>query len=179
MKFLIPAGLLAMSSLAHADGHPGMVERLAFWAAPELNSLRQDLDRMDQELAALPAIVNVNSGNRTGFQSAAKLPGEDLWVELELPAAQPVDMVVLVPLLARGSTGQVPGFGFPRRFLLEGKDAEGGTLLLMDQTSEDFPHPGPYPVSASCPPGTVLQQIRLTALELWETEVRRSLPSRK
>lgn len=159
-----------MAGLTRAEGHPAWVERLAFWAAPELRSLRQDLARMDRELAALPAIANLNSGNRTGFQSTAKLPGEDLWVELELPTPQPVDQIVLVPLLARGSSGQVPGFGFPRRFLLEGTDADGGTVLLMDETGADFPHPGPWPVSTLCPPDTVLQQIRLTATGLHEDE---------
>ncbi|MES2465805.1 MAG: histidine kinase [Verrucomicrobiota bacterium] len=170
MKYHLLVWLLATGSMAHAADPPPWVERLAFWAAPELRALKDEIDRMDLELARLSPIVSVNSGNRSGFQTAGKTEGQDLQVEVELAAAFPVDSVVLVPLLARGAGGQVPGFGFPRRFLLEGIDADGETVILMDETAQDFPNPGPYPVSAVCRTGTVLQRIRLTATEPWENE---------
>lgn len=154
----LPAGL------AQSAGPPAWVERLAFWAAPELARLKGEFERRDQELAALPVIVNVNSGNRSGFQTTGQEAGEDPWVELELASPGVVDRVVLVPLLARASGGPVAGYGFPRRFLLEGRDAEGGAVILMDESGKDFPNPGAWPVSAVCPPGTVLRSLRLTAV---------------
>ena len=169
MKRKILAVILIMTGGAQAAEPPAWVGRVAFWAAPELERLRQEISALDEALALLPALVCVNSGNRTGFQSAGKAEGEDLWVELELHQTTPVDQVVLVPLLAGGSGGPVRGFGFPRRFLLEGTDAEGGTILLMDETLQDFPNPGPWPVTARCPAGTRLQRIRLTATESWTT----------
>ena len=170
MRLRIMAWLLVAAGMTRAEQNPAWVERLAFWVAPELHALDREVAAMDAELARMPVIAGVNSGNRTGFQSAGKTDGQDLWVELELAAPAAVDSVVLVPLLAKGSSGQMSGFGFPRRFILEGVDEEGETLMLMDETVDDFPNPGLYPVSASCPPGTVLHRIRLTAIEPWKSE---------
>lgn len=156
--------------LGHAAEEPAWVERLAFWAAPQLKSLKQDVAFIDMELAGLPVMAGVNSGNRSGFQSAGNVEGQDLWVEVELANTTLVDTVVLVPLLAKGSSGEVPGFGFPRRFLLEGVDGNGETVVLMDETSREFPKPGLQPVSAQCPAGLSLQRIRLTATEPWESD---------
>ncbi|MES2709636.1 MAG: ATP-binding protein [Verrucomicrobiota bacterium] len=164
--FAITALWLA-SGLARAADHPAWVERLAFWAAPELERLKAEMAATERELAVLPVIVNVNSGNRSGFQTTGQEEegqGQDPWVELELAAATPVDSVVLVPLLARASGGPVSGFGFPERFLLEGTDAEGEPVVLLDETGRDFPNPGAWPVSVVCPPGTVLRRVRLTVV---------------
>lgn len=161
--------LLLTGSLARADENPAWVERLAFWAAPELKALRNQVAAIDQQLSELPVPANVNSGNRTGFQSAGKVADEDLWVELEFPAPVRVDSVVLVPLLAKGSSGQVPGFGFPMQFAVEGINQEGNAVILMDETGANFPNPGIYPVSVACPAGTFLQRIRLTATEPWQS----------
>ncbi len=161
--------LLLSGSLAHAEENPAWVERLAFWAAPELKALRHQVVAIDRQLAELPVPANVNSGNRTGYQSAGKAEDEDLWVELEFPAPVRVDSVVLVPLLAKGSSGQVPGFGFPMRFAVEGVNQEGNAIILMDETGGNFPNPGIYPVSVAGPAGILLQRIRLTATEPWQS----------
>lgn len=125
---------------------------------------------MDRDLETLPIIAGVNSGNRAGFQSAGKADEQAWWVEVELAEAMQVDRVVLVPLLAKGSSGQVEGFGFPRQFVLEGIDTDGDSVLLLDETGKDFPNPGLYPVSVAGPPGIKLQRIRLTATEPWHGE---------
>lgn len=161
--------LLSLSSAASAEP-PLWVERLAFWAAPELKSLKSQVDQIDQDRRLLPSVAGVNSGNRTGFRSAEMVPGGEMWVEVKFTAATPVDTVVMVPLLAKGSSGEVPGFGFPRRFRLEGFDESGQTILLMDETASDYPNPGLYPVAAAGPPGGRLQRIRLTATEPWESD---------
>lgn len=170
MKIHSLVSLLAVFSTAQAAEDPVWVERLAFWSAPEMRALKAESAQIDTDLSRLPAIASLNSGNRTGFQSAGKMEGEELWVEVELAEAQAVDSVVMVPLLAKGSNGLIAGFGFPKRFTLEGIDADGEAVLLMDETAKDFPNPGLYPVTANCPEGTILRQIRLTATAAWEND---------
>lgn len=162
--------LLALGGLAQAVDNPGNVERLAFWAAPELRALKSEVATIDRELLKLPVIAGLNSGNRAGFQTDGEATEKNPWVEVELGAVTPVDTVVLVPLLAKGSGAHASGFGFPRRFVLEGFNQNGETIHLMDETAKDFPNPGLYPVSASCPAGTLLKRIRLTATEPWQIE---------
>jgi signal transduction histidine kinase len=147
---------------------PGWVERLTVWATPELRELDARAAVIGVELAGLPAPAGTNSGIRRGFQTGRTREGEDLWVELALPGAGAADRVVLVPLVAKGARGEVPGYGFPRRFQLEATDEDGEVHLLLDETGDDFPNPGLYPVSAACPPGARIERIRLTATLPWE-----------
>ena len=163
--WLVTPGLLSHS----ADASP-WAERFANVAIPELGSLLLEIDGIDRELAGLSTIPGVNSGNRLGFQSAGKIEGEDIWVELEFAGAVPLDRVVLTPLLGKGVDGPVAGFGFPKRFILEGFDEENQSHHLMDETGGDFPNPGLFPVSAPCPAGVALRRIRLTATESWGSE---------
>lgn len=146
---------------------PVWVERLTVWATPELRTIDGNLHVIAGELAGLPVPAGTSSGTRRGFQTGRIREGEDLWVELALPVAAVADRVVLVPLLAKGARGQVPGYGFPRRFQLEARDEEGEVHVLLDETGDDFPNPGLYPVSAEFPPGIKLSGIRLTATEPW------------
>jgi signal transduction histidine kinase len=162
--WLVTPGLLSQS----ADASP-WAERFANVAVPELESLRLEIEGIDRGLAGLSTIPGVNSGNRLGFQSAGKIEGEDLWFEVELAEATPLDSVVLIPLLGKGVDGPVAGFGFPKRFVLEGFDEEDQSHHLMDETGGDFPNPGFFPVSAPCPAGVVLRRIRLTATESWDS----------
>lgn len=162
--WLVTPGLLSHT----ADASP-WVERLANAGVPELGSLRLEIEAIGLELDGLSTITGVNSGNRLGFQSAGKIAGEDLWLEVELAEATPLDSVVLIPLLGKGVDGPVAGFGFPKRFVLEGFDEEDQSHHLMDETGGDFPNPGFFPVSAPCPAGVVLRRIRLTATESWDS----------
>ena len=146
------------------------VERLANLVVPELGSLRLEIKGIARDLAGLSIITGVNSGNRLGFQSAGKIEGEDLWLEVELAEAMPLDRVVMIPLLGKGMDGPVAGFGFPKRFVLEGFDEEDQSHHLMDETGGDFPNPGFFPISAPCPADVVLRRIRLTATESWDSE---------
>jgi hypothetical protein len=108
--------LLAMPMVAHggvAERPPRWAERIAFWASAKLDRIRGEIQTIDHQLARLPAVAGVNTGNRAGYQSAGIAPGEDPWIEVELPAATPLDRVVLVPMLAKGIEDQDPGFGSP------------------------------------------------------------------
>ena len=167
MRIRIIASLFAFTSLASGAEDPPWVERLAFWAAPELRRLGSEITELHRSLAGLSSVAGVNSGNRTGYQSAGNTEGQDMWVKIELNNPSPVDTVVMIPLLARGTSGEVQGFGFPRRFILQGTDRDGKSVILMDKTAEDFPNPGLYPVSATCPPGTILRSVRLLVVEPW------------
>jgi len=150
---------------------PRWAERVAFWAAADVAGMRREMQTIDRQLAKLPAVAGINSGNRTGYQSAGIPPGGDLWIEVEFPAATPLDRVVLVPLLAKGVEDQDPGFGFPRRFLIEGFTDDGDDpLVLRDETASAFPNPGCYPVSAEVPEGAALRRIRLTATDPWRSD---------
>lgn len=123
---------------------------------------------LETAVAGLPVPASTNTGNRNGFQTGGKVEGEDLWVEVELAREAAVDMVVLMPALTKGAGGEVAGFGFPRRFLLEVFDDEGESRVLMDETGEDYPNPRLYPVVAECPASTRARRVRLTATESWQ-----------
>ncbi len=170
MRPAIAAVLLALAGPAGAVENAAWVERLAFWARPELDSLNRKARRLSARLTRLPSIAAINSGNRTGFQSSGLTEGGDLWVELEFPHPVRADRVVLVPLLAKGASGPVPGFGFPSSFTLAGTDGAGAAIMLMDVSARSFPPPGLYPVNVPCPPGTLLTRIRLTAIRPWRSD---------
>ena len=153
-------------SPSHADV-PGWVERLTFSLSPELRSVEHEIATIDEELKRMPTPLGINSGMQRGFQTGRVLEGEDLWIELTFPEPVEAEMVVLVPMLAKGGEGQVPGYGFPRRFQLEAQDDDGESYLLLDETADDFPNPEWYPVTADCPSGIKLARIRLTAIEPW------------
>lgn len=147
---------------------PRWMERIAFWTTTEIDGLRREIDHIDRQLARLPGLAGINSGNRLGYQTAGIPPGGDPWIEVELESPATLEWVVLVPLLAKGVENQVPGFGFPRRFMLEGFTSDSDEpVILMDKTDAAFPNPGCYPVSAAVPPDVALRRIRLTATEPW------------
>ena len=155
----------------HAAEDPAWVERLAFWAAPQLKSLKKDVAFIDAELANLPVLAGVNSGNRSGFQSAGNVDGTGL-----------VGGGGACRRDAGGHRGPGPaarqGFqwrgcrvsGFRGALCWRDLTRSGETILLMDETSRDFPNPGLYPVSAHCPAGGRLQRIRLTVTEPWDSD---------
>lgn len=164
------ATMLAMHGSLEAQP-PGWIERMAFWKTSELNGLRKEIQSINRQLATLPSVAGINSGERVGFQTAGITPDEDPWIEIELPAGTLLDQVVLVPLLAKGIAELNPGFGFPRRFILEGyAEDTDQPIILRDERARDFRNPACYPVSSAVPAGIALRRIRLTATELWSKE---------
>ncbi len=147
---------------------PRWMERIAFWTDAGFDGLRKEIDRIDRQIARLPGVAGINSGNRMGYQTAGIPPGGDPSIEIDLPIAKELDWVVLVPVLGKGAGQQVPGFGFPRRFLLEGFTNDSDEpVILLDRTDTAFPNPGCYPVSAPVPSDLALRRIRLTVTEPW------------
>ena len=168
MRIQVITWLFAATALVHAAENRAWVERLAFWATPDLQRLGQEVAGLESALNDMPNVTGVNSGNRNGYQSAGYNDDQEMWVSIELAEPARVDTVVMVPLVTRGSSGEVRGFGFPRRFILEGTDQDEKKVPLMDQSAADFPNPGLYPVSAACPPATILRSVRLSVIEPWK-----------
>ena len=167
----LPLALMFAMHGGVAAQPPRWVEQIAFWRTAEVDVLRREIQTIDRQLTRLPSVASINSGERIGYQTAGITPGEDPWIEVELPAATLLDRVVLVPLLAKGIKDQNRGFGFPRRFILEGFTDDGDEpIILMDETAGVFPNPACYPVSATVPAGAALRRIRLTATELWRSD---------
>jgi signal transduction histidine kinase len=167
----LPLALMFAMHGGLAAQPPRWIERIAFWKTAEVDGLRREIQTIDRQLATLPTVAGINSGERIGYQTAGITPGEDPWIEIELPAATLLDQVVLVPLLAKGIENQLPGFGFPRRFILEGFTDDGDEpIILRDESTREFPNPACYPVCAAVPAGAALRRIRLTATELWRNE---------
>lgn len=154
------------TSLAQGEA-PAWLERLTEWVSPELAEVNRQLAQIAQETENSHEPMNVNSGIRRGFETRKIEEGKDAWVELKLAQATTADSIVLIPMLAKGTEGEVPGYGFPRRFQLEAQDEDGDIYLLLDERASDFPNPGQYPVLAECPPGIKLSSFRLTATEPW------------
>lgn len=173
MKALAVPILLSFLSVGCAEreaaggAKPAWIESLSNWLFPELPAVYGKIASLEKEISRLPSPAAANSTGSTGFTTVGTTGLEDHWVELELGRAEPVDRVVLVPTLLRGADGDVPGYGFPVRFLLVGFDGEGKRITLMNQTASDFPNPGQFPVSVDCPQETKLRRIRLTASVPW------------
>lgn len=161
---LILIGQLA--SVPHCYAESDWTERLIIRLTPELRELDQRLSEIAKEAAVLPLPTWTNSGTRRSFETRWAKSGEALWIELALKEASVADRVVLVPSLGRGATGDMPGFGFPKRFLLEAIDENGDVHVLLDQMGDDFPNPELFPVSIACPSGVLIERVRLTSTGL-------------
>lgn len=136
--------------------------------SPALGQIDARLDAIAEELPGLPDPVGTPSGVSAGFSSVPMLaPEEAPWVEVTLPEAQEIDTVVLVPAVSMGAGGPTAGFGFPKRFVVEARtEADAEPVVLLDQSAEDFPNPGIYPVIQRIEP-RVVQAVRLREVKGW------------
>lgn len=148
-------------------GRHGWIAKLSALFFPDLSKLGAEIAALEKEISRLPSPAAANSTGSTGFMTVGTTAREDHWVSLDLPKAVRVERVVLAPTLLKGAEGDVPAYGFPVRFLLEGYGENGGRITLLDQTAADFPNPGPFPVAVNCPEGTMLTGLRLTATVPW------------
>lgn len=148
-------------------GKPRWIEHLLGWFVPELPDLKKGITALDRQIAGLPSPVSTNSTGSAGFMTVGTPKIADHWVEMTLRQAVLVERVVLVPTLLKAASGDMPGFGFPVRFILEGVDKDGNPTLLMDQTTEDFTNPGLFPVAVDCPQDIKFKIFRLTATRPW------------
>jgi len=162
--------VILISSFFPAQGAEShWTERLAFWSWGELESLGSGISAREQQLAALPELMLINSSLRVGLKTGYTTEEDVRWFELTLKEAASVDSIVLVPPLAKGANAVVAGFGFPVRFKLEVFDDQDRGQIVMDQTAADFPNPGCFPIIARFEP-RIVKRARFTATEPWSVD---------
>lgn len=164
----LSALVLSLFLLAQG-GQPPWAERLAFWMHPDLRDAVQRITAVDQLLATLPELTQINSSTSIGFKTVRMPEEKELWVEIALPQTAQVDTVVLIPALAKAARGVVPGYGFPVRFRLEAFDDQGAATTLLDASARDFRHTSGWPLRASFLPLSA-RRVRLTAVEPWQLD---------
>lgn len=161
------ATIILASLLCAGDGfadEAGMVSRLARWASPELRATIQEIAVTKLELEKLPRISGRPSSGRLGIHSSALPSEQDTFaVQIDLGGAYPVESVALIPVGISATGSLDNGYGFPRRFRLEGsRDVDfRQPVILFSQETEDFENPGGHPVLLNCG-GTIVHYLRLT-----------------
>ncbi len=156
--------LLALSLFAQSTAP--WAEQLAFWSRAELQSLRQRLASIEEELRTLPEPSMAHTSSRRGFQSSRVGDGEPLWVELTWPEETLVDAVALIPVPVVRDDGRGTSFGFPLRHRIEVTDASGRTQTACE-SADDLPNPDGYPVLQRFTPVKAVS-IRVTATKPWQ-----------
>lgn len=160
--------MLAATTLAQGAG-PRWVEGLAFWSWGELEEISSRMAEVEGKLAMLPEMNPVNSCLRVGLKTGYTTEEDVRWMEITLRETSQVDAVVLVPPFAKGANAVVAGYGFPLRFKLEVFDDQNQPAAVLDQTAQDFPNPGCFPVVARFAPRRV-KRVRLTATDPWSAD---------
>lgn len=145
------------------------VRRLAFWSWGELAEKDRRIAEVDERLKWLPETALINSSIRVGLKTGYTTEEDVRWIEITWDKPSQVDAIVLVAPMAKAATAIVAGYGFPVRFKLEVFDDKNRAAVVMDQTAEDFPNPGCYPVVARFSPRQV-QKVRFTATEPWTVD---------
>lgn len=128
-----------------------------FWNIPSaIEALQEESLRLIRELDELPALEDSLQIDAYGYHSSylpkrESLPDEPRWtVTIRVPNKGGVQEIYLVPAADRRAPS-MPGYGFPKRFQIKGKDFVGEEHLLVDYRSEDFPDPGRLPVRLLVP----------------------------
>lgn len=146
---LIPAGLRAQEA--------GWDYRLAHGISGRLAEVERELERIGQQLPALPTVPVGDQGGTGGF---AILPLQErpekaggIAVEVRLPEAGMVDLVALVPSRRYGVGGLESQFGMPDEFTVELLDPDGKVIARIAEERGLWSdpvragHPFVYPVS--------------------------------
>lgn len=122
-------------------------------------------------IASIRAKQVVTKDVEFGYHSAISASGDDVkWVEVKLEMPANVSSVVLHPCHDEFA-GIGSGFGFPRRFRVEGvspapeSTEDSPWILLADYSQSDYSNPGLNPVEITCN-GKKLERIRVTATSL-------------
>ena len=121
------------------------------------------------------------NGYQSTVSARANVNGQT-WVEVDLGAAQPLDEVHLVPAHPRG-LADLPGYGFPPRFLVLGDADSPEEKLIHNETKRPYPLPAdgkiptPDPLSVLpnpgavqimvSTPGLIARRVRVSCDSLW------------
>lgn len=159
VHLLLTLSLFAQSTVPWA-------EQLAFWSRAELQSLRERLAGIEEELRVLPQPSMAHTSSRRGFQSSRVGDGEPLWVKLTLPEETLIDAVALIPVPVVRDDGRSTSFGFPLQHRIEVTDAAGRTRTACESAA-DLPNPDGYPILQRFTPMKAVS-IRVTATKPWQ-----------
>ena len=162
-----PPIILLLLTVCLVRSEVGAGERMVLLVSPALRESAARLRAIDEELRSLPDPAPVRSGKRIGFSTARDARERDLWVSLEFDPPVRADSVAILPTLVKGTRDIIPGFGFPHRFTLEVTDETGAEHPVADETTEEFPNPGVYPVAWRFSPMTI-KRVKFTAIDAWE-----------
>ncbi len=179
VRCLILPLLLAAGGCAPEGGESERM--LTDYLSGDVRNLENRIAALQRDLEKLPDLIPTEQTGRIGYVSrptdASKPRHPDRpdtrSLRLDLGARQPIDAVVLVPAEYSSGPGTGAGYGFPVRWRLEVSDDPGfeeEPHILWDQTGEDFPNPGSFPVVIRAPAGLETRYVRLTATRLWTSE---------
>lgn len=140
-------------------------DRIARFFSPKIRAADRRLAEIEERINSLPELYRGPRGSRYGFHSERIQDQETPhFLQIDMGQAWPIDSVILVPveLPIRGDEGE--GYGFPKRFKIEGSaDKEfADPFILVDHTEEDFENPGRYPLLFPIE-GKEVRVLRLTS----------------
>jgi Protein of unknown function (DUF1553)/Protein of unknown function (DUF1549)/F5/8 type C domain len=141
--------------------------KIAANPAPNVAKIDQQIGQTREALAKLPpippGIPSPSNGYHSGIEAKADVTK---WVQVDLGKPLPIDEVRLMP--ARPTDfPDTPGFGFPRRFLIQVSDAAtfAKAATIADHSNADFANPGDETVVV--PAHKTARFVRVTATALW------------
>lgn len=161
LLLLLQAFSKSATAAAQVSESSPVAEAVARYLFREVREAGPRLETLAAELAPLPTLAKESQGLRYGFNSGPLASQEEAhWVQFDLGKDVLIDAMVAVPV---HSAVVGDGDGFPLRFKIEvSADAEmQHPMLLVDQTKEDIPNPGKYPIVFH-PKKTTARYLRFT-----------------
>ena len=142
----------------------------------DIDSLRMRLDEIDTRLAGLASFSLQTSVGPIGWRSSDHHDADHTeWVRIDLGAEQEIDLIALVPALARGGYNAYEADAFPLRFqIIVGTehDVEGKVIASFSEQDAVMPRIAPLCNSLPRNPGIMGQAGGNTA---WSAFVGRTL----
>ena len=133
----------------------------------DIDSLRMRLDEIDTRLAGLASFSLQTSVGPIGWRSSDHHDADHTeWVRIDLGAEQEIDLIALVPALARGGYNAYEADAFPLRFqIIAGTEHDVEGKVIASFSEQDGVMPRIAPLCIPCP-GTRASWVKLEATRL-------------
>ena len=133
----------------------------------DIDSLRMRLGEIDAKLAGLASFSLQTSVGPIGWRSGDHDDADHTeWVRIDLGAEQEIDLIALVPALARGGYNAYEADAFPLRFqIIAGTEHDVEGKVIASFSEQDAVTPRIAPLCIPCP-GTRVSWIKLEATRL-------------
>ncbi len=133
----------------------------------DIDSLRMRLGEIDAKLAGLASFSLQTSVGPIGWRSSDHHDADHTeWVRIDLGAEQEIDLIALVPALARGGYNAYEADAFPLRFqIIVGTEHDVEGKVIASFSEQDAVTPRIAPLCIPCP-GTRASWIKLEATRL-------------